>query len=482
VSIRILVLGIGVLSALVFTLPFGSGERGVAAEVLGDAEVEVRRGSFEVRVQVVGELKPVRATTVFSGIKSDRGKIIFLIDDGTEVAADDVLVRFDPTPFEEEVTSKELEVDSARSIVEAKQQALEWEKVQATRRIKTAQFELEVAALDLHRLERGDGPLELARMEMELAERTSEWEEQSGFLGELEGLLARGHVNTAEVEQVKKRAEKANRTAELAKRQFETYRDFILPTRKATLKHGVEQADAELEQTRKSAEFKIAEVAATVQQVQRDLEAVEGLLRDARAELERTVLRAPLPGMVVLLEDFRDGERRVPRVGDSVWQNQPLLYLPDLSQMVVQTQVREVDVHRVRPGNEGVVRLDAYPELTLPASVRSIGVLAERERGYGDGEKSFQMLVDLASSEPRLRPGMTARVDILSVRIDDELVVPIQALWGRGGETWCWVVTASGHERRVVERGPASRYEAVVVSGLAEGERLSLVEPEGAGE
>lgn len=478
-SARSALLALGLLAAAVLSLQLLSSSDVVEAGADRTTLVAVERGSFEVRVQFVGELQPVRATTLSSGIRSDRGKIIEIIDDGAEVETGDVLVRFDRTPFEEEERHIELEVALAESVVDARRQAFEWEKAQAERRIQTAKFDLEVAALDKHRLEKGEGPLELARLESELFEREGEWKDQSGFLGELEGLRARGHVTDAEIEQVTQRSEKARRTADLAVRQFETYRDFILPTRKATLKHKVEQADMEYQQTQVSAGFKIGESQAALQQAERDLDAARGRLEKVRAELERTVLRAPQPGMVVLRAEFREQERRKPRVGDSVWQNQPLLYLPDLSQMEVVGQVREVDVHLVEPGNEGMARLDAYPELALPARVRSIGVLAEREEGVTGGEKSFRVLVDLEEGDARLRPGMTARVDILSARVEDALVVPIQSVWESDGERWCWVLPSAGAawERRSVAVGAVSRHLAAITGGLREGEHVSLVEP-----
>ena len=181
--------------------------------------------------------------------------------------------------------------------------------------------------------------------------------------------------------------------------------------------------------------------------------------------------------MVVLREDFREGERRKPRVGDSVWQNQPLLYLPDLTRMQVLTQVREVDVHLVQPGHHGTARVDAYPSLQLPATVQTIGVLASKGEGALGGEKAIRVTIALEDSDPRLRPGMTARVDLLSRRVEDALVVPIQSVWGDGDEAWCWVHGPNGFGRRAVRVGARSRHEAEILEGLAEGERVALAEP-----
>ncbi len=117
--------------------------------------------------------------------------------------------------------------------------------------------------------------------------------------------------------------------------------------------------------------------------------------------------------MAVLAEDIRGTTFRKPRIGDQVWQNQPLVYLPDISRMIVSTQVREVDLHKIDIGKPASVRVDAYPQLALRGTVESIGVLADAKTGEA-GLKYFRIIVSLDQSDPRLRPGMTARMVILA--------------------------------------------------------------------
>ena len=58
----------------------------------------------------------------------------------------------------------------------------------------------------------------------------------------------------------------------------------------------------------------------------------------AQQQLARTEVRADVPGIVVYRDVFFGSEQRKPQVGDQVWANQPLLILPDISKMVVETQ------------------------------------------------------------------------------------------------------------------------------------------------
>ena len=128
----------------------------------------VKRGSFDVRVRLVGHLEAARSTTVSSEVKGDSGKIVYIVESGTQVEKGDVLVRLDPTPFEDEAKEWLSHVDACKANVIALQQALEWEKNQAVREESAIEYELEVSKMELEKVEMGDGPLELAQLQNEM--------------------------------------------------------------------------------------------------------------------------------------------------------------------------------------------------------------------------------------------------------------------------------------------------------------------------
>ena len=64
---------------------------------------------------------------------------------------------------------------------------------------------------------------------------------------------------------------------------------------------------------------------------------------------------------MVYKDVFFGSEQRKPQVGDQVWANQPLLILPDISKMVVETKVRETDIHKVERNQKVTVRVRGLP-------------------------------------------------------------------------------------------------------------------------
>ena len=73
--------------------------------------------------------------------------------------------------------------------------------------------------------------------------------------------------------------------------------------------------------------YKIAKAAALLNKSKSKLAGTKSNLLRARKELGKTEIKAPFQGIAILFEAFRNGQKRKPRVGDNVWQNQALLYL-----------------------------------------------------------------------------------------------------------------------------------------------------------
>lgn len=431
----------------------------------------VTRGDIVARLPVVGELLPLRSTTVSSRLGGEACKIVFLAEDGAPVDEGDVLVRFDRAPFELAVETADIDVARHEGALEVRRHTLAYERAEATKAIDGAAFEVELAQLELRRFEAGEGPLESARLQSELSVARAELARHTRFVHELTPLLEQGFVQPAEIEQLTARRDEAVRVVDLAQQQADAFGKHILPARTKAMEVARERSVAALTQVRETRAAKVSEAESAFALAERDLAAARARLEDARSDLSGAVLRAPTAGMLVLTEEFRNGEKRKPRIGDSVWEGQTLAYLPDLSQFVVEARVREVDLHKVGPGVRGRARFDAYPGLELQASVRRVGVLAERTAPDIRG-KSFGVLIDLEGADARLRPGMTAQIELVSGVARDVLLVPLHAVFEDAGEAWCWVQADGALERRTLELGLRDHHLVEVRSGLGVGEEL----------
>ena len=470
-----LVLAIIAVFIIVFVLFYSSKKISEPSQLIPLATVSLT--SLEVNVDAVGELDSEKSITISSELREE-GKIIFLIEDGTKLEERDVLVRIDPTPFEQKVDDIKAKLDECNIIVAAQQQTLELEKIQAEREINNAEYDYQVAVLEFQKLEKGDGPLELSRLEGAALEAKKLYEDLKGFIQDLVALEEKGYSNPLEIAQAKGRLEKLEKSYEIARKQFESYKDYIFPTLIKTASTKVERTKMIIDQTKRAVSFKVGKSIAELNKSKQELNNYKDLLKSAQIELEKTIIRAPQPGLVVLKEAYRDGEMRKPRVGDVVIQNQPILFLPDVSSMIVKVLIREVDLHKIEIGKPAFIQVDAYPEVVFEGKVSFIGVLAERREEVRGVEKYFRVHVIIQEPNSRLRPGMTARVKIVAQEEKEKtLTIPIHSVFQEEGKNFCYVPRQNGFEMREVLLGSQNEEVVEVCEGLEKGEKVCLSRP-----
>ena len=217
--------------------------------------------------------------------------------------------------------------------------------------------------------------------------------------------------------------------------------------------------------------------------------ALEGKRERAQAEVGRTsrglqalVITAPTDGLMVVLDNWRAGQfgqgSRPFQVGDAAWAGAQIAELPDLSSARMTAMVDEVDRSRLSVGQDATVRIDAIGDSDLPARLVSIGTIAKTDFTSGwPPRRGFEVVLELTTSEPRVRPGMTAVARVAVARHEQQTLVPSRALFPHGGRTVAWVVTPRGLVARFV--GVAHRNDdmTAVASGLSVGDRVALTPP-----
>lgn len=432
-------------------------------------------GDFDVEVVTVGVLDAARSHIISSAVKGNKGKIIYLIEDGKWVKKDDILVRLDATPFEDEVHRLKGEVRSLKASTEAFKQMLEWEKNQIEQKISSSHYHLQVAKLEYKQLLEGDGPLQLAQYREEMEKARIEFQRYRSYLDDLIQLRKNGFDNPQEISSAEENLSAFKEKFETAKSRHNSYKNYVLPSRLQAARAKVKNSELNLEQTRQGGVFKIANATAALNQANAKLETARISLEQARNELEKTVIRAPFAGIAILYESFRDGQKRKPRVGDTVWMNQPLLYLPDIAALVVKTQVREVDLHKIALEQEGLVKVDAYPDALFKGRVVFIGALAKQRFKEQLGVKYFSLSIALKDEDLRLRPGMTARVSILAEQVENALIVPIQSVFDERGKKYCYQYQNKRFKKQYISIGRQNEDKVEILSGLKAGDRVSLI-------
>ena len=209
---------------------------------------------------------------------------------------------------------------------------------------------------------------------------------------------------------------------------------------------------------------------------QRDLEL-------SRTYMGSMVLRAPSDGIVHILPNNRAqgsfGTARPPfQEGDTVWTGATIAEIPDLSSLRVEFRVDEVDRGRVMEGQQTRIRVDAVPDATLDGAVSWLSPIATLVFNRLPPEKNFPAYSNIASIDERLRPGMSATVEVVVQRISDVLVIPAKASTQIDGQPTVFVKDGAGYRRSVIQVSATNGTDIVVESGLEEGDVIALENPE----
>ncbi len=221
-----------------------------------------------------------------------------------------------------------------------------------------------------------------------------------------------------------------------------------------------------------------AELRSLEVQVQQDQHNVDRRVRN----IERMTLRAPIDGLVVMQSIFRSGQFGQVQEGDQVFPGQYFMQIVDLSQMVVNGTVNQVDSHSLVLGQKATVRLEAYPDLALPGRVTSVGAMAGGgARGFRGSSrdlfvKQIPVRFSIDSRDNRVIPDLSASAAVVLHREEKALQIPRDAVVEENDKAFVKIPQPEGFQKREIQVGRKNGTHYMVLAGLQEGDEI-LLEP-----
>ena len=162
---------------------------------------------------------------------------------------------------------------------------------------------------------------------------------------------------------------------------------------------------------------------AVLQMRQYELVQAEAFLKRIHENLKKTVITAPIAGIISKL-NAKQGEVVVTGTMNNA--GTVIMSIRDLSKMQIRARVDEVDIPLVKAGQKVRVYLQSEPDTPVPARV--IRVASKGARASGRDLVTFEALLEVLSDDARIKPGMTANVEIEVARRPDAIAVPIEAV------------------------------------------------------
>ena len=220
-----------------------------------------------------------------------------------------------------------------------------------------------------------------------------------------------------------------------------------------------------------SSKSRIASLTRQRDQVQSDLELT-------KSRITQMELKAPGSGILMLNMNYSGvmttADAKPYKVGDTVSSNMGLGQIPDLDTLEMNVKLEEADRGRVSVNQDALVRVDALPELTIPAKITQLSPLAELVLEY-PSTRSFRAYAAITRPDKRLRPDMNGGIDIIVNRIPNAISIPSKALFTRAGKPIVYLAD-NGSYRAVEVEVQARNPDEVAISGIPPGATVAMVD------
>ena len=191
--------------------------------------------------------------------------------------------------------------------------------------------------------------------------------------------------------------------------------------------------------------------------VKYDLEVLKATNDIAKLNLDRTVLRSPIAGVVA---------KRLIKVGNTLTPNEPVYVVTDFDPLLAVLYVPENALARLKPGQPATLNADALPGKSFTGKVARLSPVVDPQTG------TFKVTVEVRPAGHQLAPGMFSRVSVTYDVHKDALTVPRAAILTEDGESAVYVVKAGVAHRISVSLGYADGDKVEITHGLASGDMV----------
>lgn len=213
-----------------------------------------------------------------------------------------------------------------------------------------------------------------------------------------------------------------------------------------------------------------------VQRAEENVEISKVKLDKFRQAMRAARITAPEDGIVIIGKNW-DGKKfsKDDRVSTHMYAP-PYATLPDMSEVISETFVKEIDIAKINIGDTVRVTFDAVEELVIMGKIKYIARVGEDHKSYD--MKVFKVLIEMERSDERLKPAMTSNNEILLSSSENALFAPLNAVYKSNGTDYVYVSVKGEVSKRTIKTGLENEEFIEIISGLEEGEKILLTPPE----
>ncbi len=233
------------------------------------------------------------------------------------------------------------------------------------------------------------------------------------------------------------------------------------------------KAERKLEQDIKGLGMRVRQLNSQMDRRNNDLKLKQKRVEDLLKLYDALIIKAPKPGMVIYARD-RFGIKI--QVGSVLTPWSPIIAtLPDMTKMISETYVNEIDIAKIKAGQKVTISIDAFPEKELKGEVISVANIGQPMPK--SDSKVFLVNIRIFGSDPDLKPAMTTGNLIQTGVYSDKLYVPSEAVFETDSTQFVYL-KKKDIVKQIVDVGEENEDYIIINKGVSENDVVLLSEPE----
>jgi Cation efflux system protein CusB domain 1 len=238
----------------------------------------------------------------------------------------------------------------------------------------------------------------------------------------------------------------------------------------------MEKAQRTLEQAEKSYTLQYRKEVANMDDANSTYTQAQQKLEQMQDKIKHFTIFAPKKGMVIYTRDWNGRQQE----GSSVntWGDFTVAELPDLSKMISRTYVNEIDISKVKVGQDVRIGIDAFPDKKFTGKVTQVANVGEQLPN--SNAKVFEVNILINEFDSIMRPSMTSKNTIVTASINNVIFAPIEAVISNDTVTYVFKKDGGRVIKQQVIAGESNDNEIILKAGVKENDELLLLPPDNA--
>lgn len=234
------------------------------------------------------------------------------------------------------------------------------------------------------------------------------------------------------------------------------------------IKRSYDRAVRKLEMTQRNYQREKMKYASRCSYLRKRMEDREMRVEKLLEAIEASRIVAPADGMII----YATVHRRKRKIGDhiSTWSPE-IAVLPDLTKLVSEGYIEEINISKVNIGNQVRVKVDALPDKKFTGEVISIANIGKTVQGLDS--KVFDINIRINESDTEIAHGMNTSNEIITYYSNEDIVVPLDYIFMDDTGNLVYLKTPEGFEKQYITIAQSNDKQALVSNGLTSGDVIS---------